>query len=134
MPDLAGPIVVFDALCVLCSADAQFILTHDRRKYFRLAAMQGPHGAALLKRHGIDPENPETMLIVDGDTIWRDSDAVFAVAAGLGWPWRAATVAKIIPRVIRDGLYRWVARNRYRLFGQRKTCWLPSPEWADRVL
>jgi len=129
-----NPIIVFDAMCVLCSANAQFVLRHDRRRRFRLATMQGAVGAQLYRDHGIDPANPETLILVDGDCVLRDSDAVLAIYAGCGWPWRAAAALRVVPRFLRDPLYRWVARNRYRLFGQRETCWLPSHEDQDRLL
>ena len=130
----AGPIVLFDAECVLCSANAQFILTHDRKRHFRLAAMQGEVGAALFRANGMDPDNPDTILLIDGHHVRRDSDAVLAIYTGLGWPWRIAGVARIVPRFLRDPRYRWVARNRYRLFGRRSTCWVPRAEFADRLL
>lgn len=134
-PDLGpGPIIVFDALCVLCSANAQFVLRHDRAHRFRLASMQGPVGAALLQAHGIDASDPDTIIVVDGARAWRDSDAVLAIYAGCGWPWRALAALRLVPRPLRDALYRWVARNRYRLFGRRETCWLPSAADRDRLL
>ena len=128
------PVIVFDAQCVLCSANAQFVLKHDRRDHFRLASMQGEVGAALFRRFGIDPADPETIILVDGDSVRLNSDAVIAIYAGLGWPWRAAAALRLVPRVLRDPVYRWVARNRYRLFGRRETCWLPTAEQARRVL
>ena len=129
-----GPIIVFDALCVLCSANAQFVLRHDRERRFRLASMQGAVGAKLLRAHGISPEDPDTIIVVDGDRAWRDSDAVLTIYAGCGWPWRALTIFRFVPRACRDGVYRWVARHRYRLFGKRETCWLPSAADRDRVV
>jgi predicted DCC family thiol-disulfide oxidoreductase YuxK len=133
--DLAsGPIILFDAHCVLCSANARFVLRFDIERRFRLAAMQGDVGAELFRRNGLDPADPESILVVDGDRVWRDSDAVIAIYAGLGWPWRAAVAARLVPRGLRDPVYRWVARNRYRMFGRRETCWLPRPEFADRLL
>ncbi len=128
------PIVLFDAQCVLCSANAQFILTHDRARRFRLASMQGEVGAALFRANGMDPADPDTILLIEGSKVLRDSDAVLAIYSGLGWPWRIAAAAKAIPRAIRDPIYRWVARNRYRLFGRRETCWVPRPEDAGRLL
>lgn len=131
---VAGPIIVFDAECVLCSANAQFVLRHDRHGHFRLASMQGEVGAALYRRFGIDPAYPETMIVVRGEVALRDSEAVFAIWHGLGWPWRGLTVLRLVPRPLRDAAYRLIARNRYRLFGKRDTCWLPAPDQADRVL
>ncbi len=129
-----GPIIVFDAMCVLCSANAQFVLRHDRRRLFRLTSMQSETGADLYRRFGIDPRDPDTLIVVEGENAWRDSDAILAIYRGLGWPWKAALVFKLIPRRIRDPLYRWVARNRYRIFGRRTSCWMPAPEHANRIL
>ena len=129
------PVVVFDGLCPLCSANARFILKHDRSGCFRLAAMQSEAGAALYRRFGIDPADPETLILVEGGRIRRDSDAVLAIWRGLGGPWRlGAGAAGLLPAFLRDPLYRWVARHRYRLFGRRDTCWAPPPEWRDRLL
>lgn len=132
--DAVGPIILFDAECILCSANAQFVLSHDRSKRFRLASMQGEVGAALYRRFDIDPANPDSIIIVDGDRMLRDSDAVLAIYAGLGWPWKALSVFRLIPRFLRDPLYLFIARNRYRIFGKRDSCWLPAPEYRDRLL
>lgn len=129
-----GPIIVFDALCVLCSANAAFVLRHDRAGRFRLASMQGETGAALYRRFGIDPTRPETLIVVTGDEALRDSDAVLAIWAGLDRPWRMLAHLRLVPRPIRDPIYRFVARHRYRLFGKRETCWLPTPDQARRIL
>jgi predicted DCC family thiol-disulfide oxidoreductase YuxK len=129
-----GPIVVFDAMCVLCSANAQFILKHDRKRHFRLASMQNEVGASLYRRFGIDPADPESIIVVDGEKLYRDSDAVIAIYYGLGGFWRLIGLGRLVPHFIRDPLYRWVARNRYRLFGRRESCWIPSREQADRIL
>lgn len=129
-----APVIVFDAECVLCSANARFVLRYDRRGLFRLASMQGEFGAALYRRFGIDPTDPDTLVVVTGTTAVRDSAAVFAIWSGLGWPWRALTIFRLVPLPLRDSIYRFVARHRYRLFGKRETCWVPTPEQADRVL
>lgn len=128
------PIIVFDAECVLCSANAQFVLRHDCQGHFRLASMQGARGAALYRRFGIDPADPETLIVVSGDEALRDSAAIFAIWSGLGWPWRALTVFRVVPPMLRDPVYRFIARNRYRLFGKRETCWVPDAEQSDHVL
>lgn len=128
------PIIVFDGDCVFCSANAQFVLRHDRRHHFRLAAMQGEVGTALYKRFGIDPKDPESMIVVTGDQALRDSDGVLAIYAGLGWPWRATMIFRVVPKFIRDSVYGWVARNRYRLFGRREQCFVPTDEHKRYVL
>lgn len=130
----SGPVIVFDAECILCSANAQFVLRHDHARRFRLASMQGEVGAALYRRFGIDPTNPDTMIVVEGEVALRDGDAVLAIYDGLGWPWKGMSVLRIVPRFLRDPLYRIIARNRYRIFGKREICWVPSPDHADRML
>jgi len=129
-----GPIIVFDAMCVLCSANATFILRHDRVGRFRLASMQEDVGAALYRQFGIDPANPETLIVVEGNKALRNSDAVLAIWAGLDRPWNALAAFRIVPHWLRDPVYRWIARHRYRLFGRRSTCWLPTAEQARRIL
>lgn len=130
----AAPIILFDGVCVLCTANAKFVLRHDRRGHFRLASVQSEAGHALCRCLGVDPENPETMLVIESERARRDSDAVLAIAEGLGWPWRALSVLRAIPRSWRDAVYARVARNRYRLFGKRETCWVPSAEQKARIL
>ncbi len=128
------PLIVFDGLCVLCSANARFVLNHDRRAHFRLTTAQGPLGEALYRHYGLATGDYETMLLVDRGRLLTESDAAIAIARGLGWPWRAAAAARIVPRPLRDAVYRLVARNRYRWFGRRETCWVPGPGDSDRIL
>jgi predicted DCC family thiol-disulfide oxidoreductase YuxK len=134
MSEADRPVIVFDSLCRLCSANAQFVLTHDKKAHFRLATLQSQAGVALYRRFGLDPEEPESFILVTGDHALRDSDAVLALYSGLGWPWRLAALGRAVPRALRDPLYRWVARNRYRLFGKRDTCWRPSADLEERFL
>ncbi len=131
---MTHPVIVFDAHCVLCSSHARFVLRHDRLGHFRLASMQGEAGAAIYRRFGIDPDDPDTLIVVEGDTALRDSDAILAIWRGLGWPWRAAGMFALVPQALRDPVYRWVARHRYQLFGRRETCWVPTSAQRDRLL
>lgn len=127
-------ILIFDGDCILCSANARFVLRHDKRGLFRLAAMQGKAGAALMRDAGVDAANPDTIILLDGARVRRESDAVIAIFEKLGWPWRLAGAARLIPARLRDAAYRWIARNRYRLFGQKDQCFVPRKEWKDRLL
>ena len=129
-----GPIVVFDGVCALCSGWVRFLLRHDRRAGFRFAAMQDRIGRDLLVAHGIDPDDPVSFLLVDGDAGWHDSDGVIEVLRRLGGVWRIATVLRLIPRRPRDAAYRLLARNRYRVFGRRDSCMLPPAGMRGRFL
>lgn len=129
-----GPIVVFDGVCALCSGWVRFLLRHDRRAGFRFAAMQDTVGHDLLVAHGIDPDDPVSFLLVDGDAAWHDSDGVIEVLRRLGGVWRIAGVARIVPRALRDSAYRLLARNRYRMFGRREACMVPPAGTRERFL
>jgi predicted DCC family thiol-disulfide oxidoreductase YuxK len=128
------PVILFDAECVLCSANAQFVLRRDKTGRFRFASIQGATGAALARANGLDPADPVSMLVIEGARVRRDSDAVLSIYEGLGLPWRLMTVFRIVPPILRDPVYRWIARNRYRLFGKRSTCWVAPPEYRARIL
>ena len=127
-------VILFDAMCVLCSANARFVLRHDKHALFKLASMQSEAGRKLYLDQGMNPDDPDSILVIQNGKLFRDSDAVLAIYSALGWPWRIAAAVRIVPRAIRDPLYRLIARNRYRLFGKRETCWLPEPQWRDRLL
>jgi len=134
MPDRGVPILVFDGVCLLCSRWVRFILRHDRAARYRFASMQSATGQALLRRHGLDPEDPNSLLLVEGDHAATDSDAILRVLSGFGGFFRLWAMLRAVPRAVRDPAYRWLARNRYRWFGRSATCWLPEPGYARRFL
>ena len=127
-----NPVIIFDGQCLLCSAWVAFVVKHDRQAQFRFASAQSTFGRATYQRHALDPDAMTTMILLDGDCALTESDAALAILRKLGWPWRLVSAFCLIPRFIRDGLYRFVARNRYRWFGTR--CWIPSAELAERIL
>lgn len=128
------PLIVFDGLCGLCSASAEFVIRHDRRRHFMLTTAQSEAGRACYVANALDPDAMATMIVIADGRTHTQSDAVLAVMSGLGWPWRAMAILKIIPRFVRDPVYRWVARNRYRFVKPRAACWLPADSARDRVI
>ncbi len=132
--DPGRPILVFDGVCLLCSRWVRFILRHDRAGRYRFAAMQSETGRALLDAHGLDPDDPNSLLLCEAGAHWTDSDAIVRVLTGFGGAWHAFAVLRLLPRRLRDPAYRMLARHRYRWFGRSQTCWLPSPEHAERFL
>jgi len=128
------PAIVFDGHCVLCSRSAQFVLRHDRRGTYRLMAAQTPLGRALYLHYGLDPNDYESMILIADGVAWLKSEAVIRIAQGLGPPWSLAAVLRMLPRAWRDWLYDVLARNRFRVFGRRDTCYLPDPRDAGRFL
>ena len=132
-PD-SQPLIVFDGECVLCSANARFVLRRDRRRRFRLTTAQSPLGAALYRHFGLARGDYESLLVLLNGRLLTESDAVLAIARELGWPWRAAAAARLVPAFLRDRLYRLVARHRFEWFGRRAVCWAPSAAERDRIL
>ena len=131
----APGVIVFDGVCVLCSRWVDFILRHDRAGCFRLAAMQGEHGRALLAAHGLSVDDPVSFLLVQEGVGYTDTDAIVRVLRRLGRRWRLAGIAlSVLPRWLRDPAYRCIARHRYRWFGRRAQCRLPEPAQAWRFL
>lgn len=133
-PDRDGAVIVFDGVCVLCNGWVRFLLRHDRRGRYRFAAMQGESGRALLVAHGLDADDPASFLLIEENAAWTDTDAIVRVLSGLGGAWRLAALLRVLPRGVRDRLYRGIARNRYRMFGRHEHCMTPAPEQAARFL
>ena len=131
-----GPnILVFDGVCVLCSAWVRFVLRNDTRAQYRFAAMQSATGRSLLIQHGMNPDDPLSFLLLEAGRGYSDSDGIIRVLGSFSGSWRVlAALLRIVPRFVRDPGYRWIARNRYRLFGRHETCLVPAPEIADRFL
>jgi len=121
----AERIVVFDGYCHVCSGWVRFMKKHPGEPPFEHLPMQSERGRALLVAHGIDPEDPMTFLVIDGGEVMTESDGGIHVVAALGGPWRLAAAGKLMPKPWRDWIYRVLARNRYKWFGKRDSCYLP---------
>jgi predicted DCC family thiol-disulfide oxidoreductase YuxK len=128
------PIVIFDGKCVLCSGFANFILRKDRDHRFRLLAAQTPLGAALYRHFQLNPTDYETNILLEGGRPWLKSEGSIRIFEELGFPWSLASVLRLLPRPVRDRLYDIAARNRFRWFGRRDTCFLPDASHADRFI
>jgi predicted DCC family thiol-disulfide oxidoreductase YuxK len=132
---IAGRVLVFDGVCVLCSRWVSFVLRHDRANLYKFSAMQSPTGRALLIQHDINPDDPLSFLLLEDGLPFTDTDAIIRVLRSFGGLWRmSAAVACLMPRWMRDRGYRWIARNRYRLSGQRGACFVPVSSIADRFI
>lgn len=137
MRDTTHPVVLFDGVCNLCNASVQWLLERDRAGRLRYASLQSAVAREILSEHlGQDEIEalPDAIVLVDEAGVHTSSTAALRIAGTLGLPWKALVVFLAVPRVVRDALYRWVARNRYRWFGHRDTCMVPTPEVAGRFL
>jgi len=126
----ANRIVLFDGVCNLCNGAVQFILRRDPRGRFRFAALQSEAARQLLK--GDAP--PETMVLIESGKTYTKSGAALRIARGLRFPWPVWYGLLIVPRPLRDLVYDWVAHNRYKWFGKRDTCVVPTPQMRGRFL
>ena len=127
-------IIVFDGVCNLCNRWVGILLPRDHAGIFRFAHCQSEYGIAVLDRLGEKRDDPSTVVLIDGDTTYVRSTAVLRALAVLGGPWRGMLVLLIIPRPVRDTVYTYVARRRYRWFGRTEQCVRPEAGWQDRFL
>lgn len=131
MPAADLPLIVFDGHCNLCNGAVQFVLKRDPRARFRFTARESPYGRALVHRLGF-AGLPETMLVVHRGRVYVQSAAALAIARGLRLPWPLLGVFWLVPAPLRDLVYRWIAKHRYRWFGRREACWVPTGELRAR--
>ena len=137
-PATTGPrdrVVLFDGHCNFCNATVNFLIDRDPSGRLSFAALQSEAGRRLLADHGLPvPEVPDTMVFVDAGRVMVRSDAALAITKYLRFPWGLARVGFVVPRVVRDAVYRLVARNRYRWFGRSDACRVPTPALRARFL
>jgi len=129
-----GAVVLFDGVCNLCNGSIQFIVRRDPNGYFRFASLQSEYGRALLREHGLDEADLFSVILVEDGKAYARSDAALRIARRLAGGWKAAGALRVVPRALRDRVYDLVARNRYRWFGRRDTCMIPTPELRERFL
>ena len=134
------PIVFYDGVCGLCNRLVQFLLKHDKHDRLRFASLQSEFAAQVLVRHGIDPKDLDTLHVVENfeqnhERVLNRSDAILRAGKELGGLWKlAASLGRLVPRPVRDAFYRFVATNRYRVFGKFDTCMLPEPHHRAKFL
>ncbi len=127
-------VVLFDGVCNLCNGFVRFVVRRDRRGRVRFASLQSDAAAVLLRGTAVDPAALDSIVLVDDDGVHLKSDAVLRVARVLDGAWPAMTAFRLVPRPVRDAAYDLVARNRYRWFGRRDECMVPTPELRRRFL
>ena len=130
--DISHPVVLFDGVCGLCNRFVDWLLRHDQDSVLRFATLQGRLGARYTSAN--DKEWLSTVVLVDRGRIYDRSTAALRSIGMLGWPWKLAHGLLVIPRPIRDTVYRFIATNRYRWFGKHESCRMPSAEERGRFL
>lgn len=132
----AHPVVLFDGVCNLCNRAVVWLLERDDEARLRFASLQSGAARELLQQSGVaDPRTlPDSIVLVDHDRVHLRSTAALRIAGMLGFPYSLLRLALVVPRPLRDGVYNFIARHRYRWFGRRDVCMRPRPEWASRFL
>ena len=127
-------VILFDGVCNLCTGTVRFVIARDPKRRFRFASLQSEAAKALLESHGLPRESLENIVVIDGARSFIKSDAALYVAGSLKGLWPVLRVFRIVPRRVRDAVYDFVARRRYRWFGKRQACLVPAPEDAHRFI
>lgn len=127
-------IVLFDGVCNLCNSTVQFILKRDKKERIFFTSLQAEKGQALLQQHNLPTQDFNTVVYIRNGTCYLKSSAVLYILLDLGSFWQIFFPLIVLPRFIRDAVYAWVARNRYRWFGRQESCMLPTPESKKRFV
>ncbi|SMF73763.1 Predicted thiol-disulfide oxidoreductase YuxK, DCC family [Paenibacillus uliginis N3/975] len=127
-------IVLIDGVCHMCQGLTKFIIKRDPAGVFQFASLQSDIGKDILRQGGLPEETVDTVVVVENGTYYTRSAAALRIVRRLTFPWRLLYGFIIVPRALRDVLYKWVAKNRYRWFGQDEECMIPTPEIRRRFL
>lgn len=125
-------LILFDGVCNLCNGAVQFVIKHDKKGIYSFASLQSELGKNIIK----NAKKPisDSILLIQEDEIYQKSSAALRIAKQLNGLFPLLYIFMIVPKFIRDWVYDWVARNRYRWFGKEESCWLPTPELQSRFL
>lgn len=133
--DTEPAVVYFDGVCGLCNSLVDFVIRRDPKRRFRFAALQSPRGQAMLRRVDADPGAPlDTMIVEDAGRLFLRSDAAIRVFRRMGFPWSLLAAGAILPHFVRDALYGFIANRRYKWFGRRDSCRVPTPAERERFI
>ncbi|MES2647676.1 MAG: thiol-disulfide oxidoreductase DCC family protein [Bacteroidota bacterium] len=127
-------IILFDGVCNLCNNAVQHVIKNDARKLFRFASLQSEFGKQTLQKYKLQANDLSSFILLDNEKLYKKSSGALRVSKYLGGAWPLLYTMIIIPSFIRDAVYSWIARNRYKWFGKQETCWLPTPELKERFI
>lgn len=131
-PAVEGPLILFDGVCVMCSGFVAFLIKRDPQARLRFVAAQSPLGQSLLSRLGLSTTDFASNVLIEDGRVWFKSGAFFAILRHLPRPWPWLRVLRILPLALADRVYDVIADNRYRLFGKRESCLVPTPDIRRR--
>lgn len=121
-------VILFDGVCNFCNSSVQFVIKRDSKRYFRYAPLQSEFGQNQLKRYGLPLESFGSFILIEDDKAFTRSTAALRVARKLSGAWPVLYGCIVIPAFLRNMVYEFVAQNRYRWFGKRDACMIPTAE------
>ncbi|WP_108425698.1 thiol-disulfide oxidoreductase DCC family protein [Flagellimonas amoyensis] len=128
-------IILFDGVCNLCNNSVLFVIKRDKKDLFRYASLQSEVGQQLVRERGIDTSQVDSIILIEpGVAYFTKSDAALEIAQHLGGLWKLSAVFTWIPKSVRDVVYDFVARNRYKWYGKKDACMVPTPELRAKFL
>ena len=127
-------LILFDGVCNLCDSSVQFILLRDKKDRFRFASLQSDYGQIILKQHNLPTEKFNSLALIENGKLYQRSTGALRIARRLKGAWPMLFAFIIVPPFIRNFVYDFIARNRYRWFGKKESCMMPRPEWKQKFL
>jgi predicted DCC family thiol-disulfide oxidoreductase YuxK len=127
-------IIIFDGICNFCNGAINFILKRDKNELYKFAPMQSEAGKMLIKKYNAQLDGIETFLLIKSSKTYIKTEAAFEVIKDLPGGWKYLRILRVIPLSIRDWMYTKFAMNRYKLFGKRTACIIPTKETRNRFL
>ena len=128
------PVILFDGVCNFCNYWVRFAIRRDKKKKLKFAALQGDTAKLLLPRYGISLNRLSSVIFIDAGKVYTQSSAAIRICRHLDGGWKLFYGLMIIPKFIRDAFYNIIARNRYKWFGKKEECMVPTPEQKERFL
>src|SRR5688572_17601883 len=127
-------LVLFDGVCNFCNFWVRFALKRDRKGKLKFGSLQGETAQQLLPQYGIDPSVITSVIFIEDGIAYQESTAALKVCRHLSGSWKLLYALIIIPTFIRDSIYKWIAKNRYKWFGKQESCMLPTAEQRARFV
>ncbi len=127
-------IILFDGICNLCNQSVQFVIEHDSKNQFRFASLQSDFGQDFLKKNKLEATQFDSIVFIEDDQFYTKSSAALKIAKYLDGITSWLTIFMIVPKPLRDIVYSFIAKNRYRWFGKNESCWLPTKELKAKFI
>ncbi|MCB9257430.1 MAG: thiol-disulfide oxidoreductase DCC family protein [Chitinophagales bacterium] len=130
----SNKVILFDGVCNLCNSSVQFVIKHDKKKEFSFASLQSDFGQKTLQEHQLPSKHFDSFILLENGVLFQESTAALKVAARLNFPINMLSIFILIPAFLRNAVYKFIANNRYKWFGKKDFCMMPSPELKERFI